>query len=146
MSWIRGIPGLSDSSMMEQLLLCHHCGVVLIVEFMLLDVEVDQFLVQRLIEQLEILQTLDIAVFPAPILSSADVVQRILDSVVAERLPRVVLEDSNHLQELDVLPVKIDITVHSVFDKIAHMLQVRAVEQASAHYTIVRLNISCQKH
>ena len=46
-----------------------------------LFVEVDQFLVPRLIEQLEILQaSLDIAVFPETSLSSADAVQRILDS------------------------------------------------------------------
>ena len=58
-------------------------------------VEVDQFLVQRLIEQLQILQTsLGIAVFPKPILSSADVVQHLLGFVVAKRLPRAVLEDS----------------------------------------------------
>ena len=58
-------------------------------------VEVDQFLVQQPIEQFEILQTLlDIAVFPEPILSSADVVQHIIDVVLAERLPRGALEDS----------------------------------------------------
>ena len=46
-------------------------------------------------EQFEIIQTfLDIAVFPEPILSNADVVQRIVGFVVAKRLPRVVLEDS----------------------------------------------------
>ena len=32
--------------------------------------------------------------FPEPILSSSDVVQHILDLIVAKRLPRVVLEDS----------------------------------------------------
>ena len=82
MSWIRGNPGLSDSLITDyQMLLCHFGDVVLLVEVLLLFVEVDQFLVQRLIEQLEILQTsLDIAVFPKPILSSADAVQRILDS------------------------------------------------------------------
>ena len=37
---------------------------------------------------------LDIAVFPEPVLSSADVVQGILDFVVAKRFPRAVLEDS----------------------------------------------------
>ena len=36
---------------------------------------------------------LEIAVFPELILSSADVVQHILDFVVAKRLPRLVLED-----------------------------------------------------
>ena len=76
-------------------MLCHYCDVVLLGEVLLLFVEVYQFLVQRLIEQFEILQTsLDIVVFPEPILSSADVVQRILDSVVAKRLPCAVLEDS----------------------------------------------------
>ena len=74
-------------------LLCHHCDVVHIVEVLLPSVEVDQLLVQRSIEQLEIQASLDIAVFPEPILSSADVVQRILDFVVAERLPCVVHED-----------------------------------------------------
>ena len=49
-----------------------------------LFVKVDPFLVQRVIERLEILPTsLDVAVFPEPIQSSADVVQRILDFVVA---------------------------------------------------------------
>ena len=62
---------------------CHYSDVV---EVLLLFVEVVQFLVQWLIEQLEILQTsLNIAVFPEPILSTA-VVQRILDFVVAQRL------------------------------------------------------------
>ena len=57
-------------------------------------VEVDQFLVQWLNQQLEILQTfLNIAVFPERILSSADVAQHILDLFVAKRLPRVVHED-----------------------------------------------------
>ena len=46
--------------------------VPLLVEILLLIVEFDQFLVQRLIEQLEILRASpDIAVFPEPILSSA---------------------------------------------------------------------------
>ena len=62
-------------------------------EVLLPCVEVDQFLVQRLVEQLEIPASLDIAVFPEPILSSADVVQRILDFVVAQRLPCVVHGD-----------------------------------------------------
>ena len=64
MSWIRGTPDLSDSSKIEhQILLCQYCDVVHLVEVELLFVEVDQFLVQWLIEQLEILQTsLDIAV------------------------------------------------------------------------------------
>ena len=53
MSWIRG-------------------DVALLVEILLLIVEFDQSLVQRLIEQLEILRASpDIAVFPEPILSSA---------------------------------------------------------------------------
>ena len=85
MSWIRGIPDLSESLVIDhQFSLCHCCGVVLLVEVLLLFVEVDQFLVQRLIEQLEILRTfVDIAVFPEQVLSSADVVQRIVDFVVA---------------------------------------------------------------
>ena len=46
-------------------------------------------------EQFEILQaSLDIDVFPESILSSADVVQRILVFVVTERLPSVVREGS----------------------------------------------------
>ena len=54
------------------------------VKVLLHFVEVDQHLVQRLIEQLEILlASLEVAVFPEPNLSNADVVQRILDSVVA---------------------------------------------------------------
>ena len=80
MSCIHGIQDFSDS---ENLLLCR-CDLVLLVEVLLLSVEVDQFLVQLLIELLEILQaSLDVAVFPEPILSSADVVQRMLDFVVA---------------------------------------------------------------
>ena len=52
-------------------------------------------LVQQSIELIEILEAfLDIAVFPEPILSSADVVQHMLDVIVAKRLPRVVIEDS----------------------------------------------------
>ena len=112
-----------------------------------LFVEVDQFLVQQPIEQFEILQTFrDIAVFPEPILSSADVVQHILDFAAAKRVPRVVLDDSvryasrtvAHLasilplllslpnvlaapQELDMFPGKIEMTVPSVFEKIAHL-------------------------
>ena len=110
------------------------------------------------IEQLKILQTsLDFTVFPEPILSSADVVQHILDFVVAKRLPRVVIEgpvlyvsrELAHpvsmllvltplpnvpadLQGLDLLPEKIEISVPSVFEKIAHLLLVRVVELASA--------------
>ena len=58
--------------------------VVLLMGVLLLFVEVGQFQVQRLMEQLEILQTyLDIAVFPEPILPSAGAVQRIIDFVVA---------------------------------------------------------------
>ena len=63
----RGIPGLSESLILieHQIVLCHCSDVVLLVEVLLLIVEVEQFLVQRLIEQLEILQTsLDGAVFP----------------------------------------------------------------------------------
>ena len=57
MSWIRGIPGLSDSLIMEhQMLLSHYYDVVLLVEVQLFCVEVDQFPVQRLIEQLEVLR------------------------------------------------------------------------------------------
>ena len=65
MSWIRGTPRLSYSFITEhQFSLCHYCDVVLLVEVLLVFVEVDQFLVQRLIEQLEILRTsLDIVVF-----------------------------------------------------------------------------------
>ena len=71
MFWIHGIPSLSDSLILEhQILLCHDFDVVLLVEGLLLFVEAVQFQVQRLIEQLEILQTsLDIAVFPEPTLS-----------------------------------------------------------------------------
>ena len=96
MSWIRGIPSLSDSLLIEtQSVPCHFCDVVLLVVVLLLFVKVEQFLVQRLIAQLEILQTsIDMFVFPEPVLSSADVVQHILDFVVAKRLPSVVLEDS----------------------------------------------------
>ena len=55
------------------LVVCHYCGFVLFFEVLLLFVEVDEFLVQRLIERLEILRTShDIAVIPEPILSSAD--------------------------------------------------------------------------
>ena len=81
MSWIRGPPSLSDSlNGRVSNLVVHFCDVALLVEVMLLFVEVDQFLVQRLIEQLEILRTsLDIAVFPERNLSSSDVVQHILD-------------------------------------------------------------------
>ena len=62
----------------------HFCDVVLLVQVLLLFVEVDQILVQRMIEQLEFLQTsADIAVFPEPILPGSDVVQHILDFVVA---------------------------------------------------------------
>ena len=85
MSWTRGIPGLSDPFMTEpHILLCHYFDIVLLVEVLLLSVVVDKFLAHRLIQQLEILQTsLDNAVFPEPILPSADVVQRIPDFVVA---------------------------------------------------------------
>ena len=88
---------MSESLIIEhQLLLCHYCDVVLPVKVLLLFVEVDQFLVQWLNEQLNILRTsVDIAVFPEPILSSADGVQHFLDFVVARRLPRVVLGQLN---------------------------------------------------
>ena len=46
------------------MLLCHYCDVVLLAEVLLLCDEVDQFRVQRLIEQQEVLQTfLGFAVF-----------------------------------------------------------------------------------
>ena len=46
------------------MLLSHYCDVILLIKDFLLCVEVDQFLVQRLIEQLEFLQTsVDFAVF-----------------------------------------------------------------------------------
>ena len=85
MSWIRGIPGVSDSlTTGHHILLCHYFDVVLPLEDMLLFVKVDQSLVKRLIEQLEMLLAfLNIAVFPEPVLSSAYVVQHIRDSVVA---------------------------------------------------------------
>ena len=65
-------------------LLWHYFAVVLFGEVLHPFVDVVQFLVQWLNQQFEILQTfLDIAVFPEPILSNADVVQRILDFDVA---------------------------------------------------------------
>ena len=81
---IVGFQFLSDSLRIEhQILLCHDCHVVRLEKFLLLFVEVDQFLVQRLIEQLGTLQaSLEIALLPEPILSYADVVQRIIDYVV----------------------------------------------------------------
>ena len=80
-----GIASLSDSLILEhQILLCHDFDVELLIESLLLFVEAVQFQVQRLIEQLEILQTsLDIAVFPDQACQSADAVQRLLDFVVA---------------------------------------------------------------
>ena len=67
----------------HQFLLSDDFDVMLLVEVLLLFVEVVQFLVQRLIG-LEIVQTpLDLALFPEPILSSAHVVQHLLDIVVA---------------------------------------------------------------
>ena len=46
-------------------MLSHYCDVVLLARVLPLFVEVDQFQVQQLIEQLNIFQTyLDIAVFP----------------------------------------------------------------------------------
>ena len=84
MSWIRGTPDLSDSLIIEpQIVLCY-CCVLVFLEVLLLFLKIDQLLVQWLIEQLEILQTsLNVAAFPEPILSTADVVLRILDFVVA---------------------------------------------------------------
>ena len=85
---IHGIPSLPGFffffSKKSQILLCHSFDVVLLVEVPLLFVEVVQFLVQLLNEQLEILLTfLDIAVSPELILSNADVTQRIPDFIVA---------------------------------------------------------------
>ena len=79
-SWISGAPGLSDTLIVQpHFLLCHYCDVVLLVEVLLGFAEIDPFLVQQPIEQFEILQTsLDVAVFPQPILSTADEVQHIL--------------------------------------------------------------------
>ena len=161
MSLIRRTPRSSDSFVIvQQILLCQNCVVELIVEVLDLSDEVDQYLVQRLIEQLGILQTsLDFAVFPEPILSSADVAQLILDTVVAKRLPTVLLEDSvlyvsrvlvrlvsillislplpkflADLEELDLLLEKIVITTPFVLRKIAHLLHVRVAELASAHH------------
>ena len=55
-------------------------SLILLVEILSPFVEVDQFLVSQLIEQLQILQvSLHIAVFPESILSSADARQRVLD-------------------------------------------------------------------
>ena len=73
--------------MEPQILLFHYSEAVLLARVLPLFDEVEQFLVQPLIEQLEI-------AFPEPILSSADVVQRIIDFVYAQRLPSVLLEDS----------------------------------------------------
>ena len=79
MSSIRGAPGLSESFIIEPpIFLSHCCDVVLFVEVLLLFVGVDRFLVERLIET-----SLDIAAFPAPILSSAVEIQRLLDFVCA---------------------------------------------------------------
>ena len=67
MSWIRKIPSLSASPTIEpRSLLCDASfDVTLLLEVLLLFVGHNQFLVQQLIEQLEILETsLDIAVFP----------------------------------------------------------------------------------
>ena len=76
---------MSDSSIIEhQMLLCHQCEVVLVEEVLLLFVEVDPCLVRQPVGHPEILQTsLEIAVLPQPILSSADEDQRILDFVVS---------------------------------------------------------------
>ena len=73
-----------------QIMLCHYCDVVLLVGVLPLFVKVGQLLVRQQTVQFEILQTsLDIAVFPEPNLSRADVVQHLLD-FVPKRLPRVV--------------------------------------------------------
>ena len=93
---------LSDSFLKKpQSLLCHYFDVAFLVKILLLCVQVVQFLVQWLNEQLEILRkSLGIAVFPEPTLSRADVVQHILD-FVAVRLPNAVHEDwvlyENHI-------------------------------------------------
>ena len=73
--------------MEPHILLFHYSEAVLLARVLPLFDEVEQFLVQPLIEQLEI-------AFPEPILSSADVVQRIIDFIYAQRLPSVLLEDS----------------------------------------------------
>ena len=124
---------------------------------------VEQFLVQWPIRQFEILHTIiDIAVFPAPILSSADVVQHLfIDLAVVKHLPRVVLDDSvllcvshtithlasKHLlllplpnvltgpQELDLLPGKIGITVPSVFEKLRSAQSPRLSGLRPRHYS-----------
>ena len=92
-SWICGNPALPDSLIVKFLFLpCHYCDVVRLVRVLPLFGKVDQILAQQPIEQFEILQAaLDIAVFPQPILFSADV---FLFFVVAKRLPRAVLENS----------------------------------------------------
>ena len=80
-----GFQEVSDSFITEhQVLHQNDFAVSLLVEVLLLSVEVVQFLVPWLNEQLEMLQTfLVISVSPEPILSSAAVVQRIFDLVVA---------------------------------------------------------------
>ena len=144
----------------------HFCDVVLLVVVVLFFVEVDQVLVQQLIEQFEIFQTFpDIAVFPYQILSGAVVLQRVL-----ERRLRVVIEDSVlcvsrvlahlasallmlltlqkilvDLQELDLFLEKIEITIPFVFEKIAHLPHVRAVEHTSANYNCA-LHFFLPKH
>ena len=113
--------------------------------------------------QLEVHQaSRDIAVFPEPILSSADSAQRILDFVVEKRLPNAVHEDSvrnvNHelvrivsfilmslvlpnftseFEEFYLPPEKIAMTVPFVFGKVAHLLHVRVAELASEHCNCV---------
>ena len=93
-SWIRGT--LPDASIIApQIFLFHYLDVVLLVRVLPLFVEVDQCQVQQSIEQLEMLQiSLAIAVFPETILSSVVAVQHDIDFVVANRLPRVALDDS----------------------------------------------------
>ena len=115
--------------------------MVFLVGVLPLFVEVDQFLVHQPIEQLEILETfLSLAGFPEPILSSADVVQHILDVVVAKRLPRVLLEDSDlyvgrilahpaHLL-LMLLPLPFFLADRRELD----VLPVRDAEHAFAHF------------
>ena len=99
MSWMRVTPGLSDSlTIRPQLLLCHHYDVVVLVRDLPLLVEVDQFLLQRLSEQFEIFfKHLSILLcFLNQSLSSADVVQRILDFLFCVTSSTcVVFEDSD---------------------------------------------------
>ena len=93
MSWIYGLQICPGPQKMEHhILLCHFCDVALLVEVRLLFVKVAHLLVQQPIEQFDH-QFLVVALFHEPILSSAGVVQSIIDRDVALRLPGVVLED-----------------------------------------------------